>query len=215
VPLCLSDAPAHFRASPLSTLVGVTTRDVPAARTATPAQGRLRVLRGSALAVAAVLVPATAHVAAGGAVPVDIAFLLAAAALGSACVAFADRRRNLIDNGAVVVLSQPIMHAVLSWSGHHEVTSGGLTMITAHIVAGDVVACLLAGAETVVWAWSALCSTVLWTGWRWTRFVRAMTSVTRDIARPIVRQRNRPTPKPSAVILTSAPRRGPPTLRMA
>lgn len=184
-------------------------------RAVTPAQGRSRVWRGLALAVASLLVPTVAHVAAGGAVPVDFAFILAAAGLAGACVALADRRRGAGEIGAVVLLSQPVMHAVLSWGGHHDATAGGWTMIAAHVVAGAVVSALLAGAETVLWAWWALHTTVLWTTTMWADVRRVLASIAADVPRPATRRGDDPPPAPTSVVLAAAPRRGPPHPRMA
>lgn len=200
----------------MSTLVGVTMQRLGRVAAATPAQGRWRVMRGLALAVAALLVPTAAHVVAGGAVPVDIGFILAAAGLAAACVALADRRRGLAEVGAVVLLSQPVMHAVLSWGGHHDAAEGGWAMVAAHLVAGAVVAVLVAGAETMIWVWWALRHTVRWSTTMWADVRRALASTTPDAPRA---PRGRPievaVQTPASVVLAAAPRRGPPLPRMA
>lgn len=185
-------------------------------RAASPAHGRMRVLRGLVLASASLLIPAAAHVAAGGAVPVDIGFILAAAGLAGACVALADRRRGVVEIGAVVLLAQPVMHAVLSWGGHHDVTADGLTMVVAHVLAGVLVSLLLAGAEAVLWAWWSLWTTILWTASMWRRVRRALAATVPGAPRPAGRRLVAPEALSSAsVVLAVAPRRGPPSARMA
>lgn len=173
-------------------------------------------MRGLILAVAALLVPTVAHVVAGGAVPIDFEFIVAAAGLAGACVALADRRRGVVEIGAVVALSQPVMHATLSMGGHHEVANGGAGMVVAHLIAGLVVTLLVAGAEAMLWAWWALWTTVLWSTTMWADVRRVLASTAFDApSRTTRRPFADSAPPPASVVLVGAPRRGPPHQRMA
>ncbi|NED96035.1 hypothetical protein G1H11_12015 [Phytoactinopolyspora alkaliphila] len=128
-----------------------------------PGRGRWRALRGLGMSAACLAMPALAHVTAGGAVPVHIGFLCGAALLSVACVALADRRRNPTEIGAVLLLSQPALHVLLSMSGHgHGATAGGGGgMVVAHVIAAAALTVLLSGAEAVIWAMAALSDTLL------------------------------------------------------
>ncbi|TDE13008.1 hypothetical protein [Jiangella asiatica] len=122
--------------------------------------------RGLVMAATCLLVPTAAHVAAGGAAPVQAGFLLPAALLCVACVALADRRRSAGEIAAVFLLSQPVLHVLLTLGGHgDEMTSvlPGPSMLVAHVVSATALTVLLAGAENVAWSLAALSATVLLT----------------------------------------------------
>ncbi|NEE03800.1 hypothetical protein [Phytoactinopolyspora halotolerans] len=125
-----------------------------------PGQGRMRVARGLVMSAACLLLPAGAHVTAGGGLPVHVEFLFAAGLLSVACVALADRRRNPGEIGAALVLSQPALHVLLTMAGgDHGPTVGGASMLGAHVVSAVVLTVLLSGLEAVLWAMAALSST--------------------------------------------------------
>lgn len=160
------------------------------------------------MSAACLSMPTAAHVAAGGGAPVDAGFLLVAALLGAACVALADRRRSVLEIGALLLLSQPVFHVVLTLAGHHGTTtvvpSG--SMIAAHLVAAAVLTVVLAGAESVVWSMAALSATVL------LRRVRALTEppVAPQVDAGRVRHPFAPESSFAAYVADTAPRRGPP-----
>lgn len=138
------------------------------------------------MAAACLLVPTAAHVAAGGAAPVQAGFLVMAALLSVACVALADRRRSAGEIAALLLLTQPLLHVLLTLGGHGDMTSAvpGPSMALAHIVSAGTLTILLAGAENVAWSLAALSATVL------------LTRVRRLLARP-------PLPRPARVVVDS------------
>ncbi len=172
-----------------------------------PGQGMLRVVRGSLLAAASIAVPAAAHGAAGGGVPVDGPFLFGVALLAVACIALADRRRTPGAIAAVIGLTQPVLHTALALSSHNPATvSPTPRMIIAHAAATVVLTLLLAGGEEVLWSMAALACTVLGAV---IRFVVPWSAEPLPAA-PAHRS-NAGLPPPRRLAITSAaPRRGPP-----
>ena len=176
-----------------------------------PGGGRARVARGLALSAACLIVPAVAHVVAGGGAPTAGAFLFGAALLCVACVALADRRLSVALIAVLVFASQPVLHVLLDMSAHAHHGAGlsvGVGMVAAHAIAAAALTVLLAGAESVVWSMAALSSTLLLRG------VRAVLGVT---AAPAVSRPNlRPSPRLVHTyvlrVTRIAPRRGPPVL---
>ena len=176
-----------------------------------PGGGRARVARGLALSAACLVVPAVAHVVAGGGAPTAGAFLLGAALLSIACVALADRRISLGLIAAMVFASQPVLHILLDMSAHAHHGGGpsvSAGMVAAHAIAAAVLTVLLAGAESVVWTMATLSSTLLLRG------VRAVlgATVTAAVRPPSVRPAWAPVHPYVLSVTRTAPRRGPPML---
>jgi hypothetical protein len=168
-------------------------------------------VRGLALSAACLVVPAMAHVVAGGGAPMAGAFLLGAALLSVACVALADRRISVGLIAAMVFASQPVLHVLLDMSAHahHGVgPSVSVGMVAAHAVAAAGLTVLLAGAESVVWSMATLSSTLLLRG------VRAVLGATTIAAvrRPSLRPASAPVHPYVLSVTRTAPRRGPPVL---
>ena len=176
-----------------------------------PGGGHARVARGLALSAACLVVPAVAHVVAGGGAPTAGAFLLGAALLSVACVALADRRISLGLIAAMVFASQPVLHVLLAMSAHahHGVgPSVSTSMVAAHAIAAAGLTVLLAGAESVVWSMASLSSTLL------LRSVRAVLAATATAAvrPPSMRPASAPVHPYVLSVTRTAPRRGPPVL---
>jgi hypothetical protein len=160
---------------------------------------------------ACLLLPTVAHVTAGGGVPVHLGFLFAAGLLSIACVALADRRRNPAEIAAVLLASQPALHVLLGMAGHGHGAAppNGMSMVVAHVIAAGVLTVLLAGAESVVWAMSALSTTVL------LRRVRRLLAGARTVQTSVWTPKSAPeTGRVSQAERVGgvAPRRGPPAL---
>jgi hypothetical protein len=121
-------------------------------------KGRLRALRGLILAAACLGIPAAAHLLVSHDFPFGGPYLLVAGLFSGMCVALADRRRSLAEIGVVVALSQPVLHVLLSLSGHggDPIWTGGWPMAFAHAAAAAVVTGLLAGAERLLWCLASL-----------------------------------------------------------
>jgi hypothetical protein len=176
-----------------------------------PGGGRARVARGLALSAACLVVPAVAHVVAGGGAPTAGAFLLGAALLSLACVALADRRISLGLIAAMVFASQPVLHILLDMSAHAHHGGGpsvSAGMVAAHAIAAASLTVLLAGAESVVWTMATLSSTVL------LRALRAVlgTTATPEVLRPGLPASSAPVHPYVLSVARTAPRRGPPVL---
>jgi hypothetical protein len=160
------------------------------------------------MATACLLLPSAAHVSAGGGVPVQLEFVFAAALLSIACVALADRRRNPAEITAVLFLSQPMLHLLLSLAGHdHPATVSTGAMVLAHAVAAGCMAILLSGMEAVVWAFSALSTTILFSWARVLRCLQPAPSPQRWTAHVLAV----PPRLMTLFVAASAPRRGPPS----
>lgn len=130
----------------------------------TPGRGGARVARGLTLAVSCLLLSAAAHATAGGGAPGLEPALMGAGVLSVVCVAAADRRRSFAGILGVVAVSQPVLHVLLALSHEPAATAAVVPdrgMVLAHVVAGLIVAALLAVAEAAVWAMAALSSTYL------------------------------------------------------
>ncbi len=124
----------------------------------TPGRGTARLARGLLLAAGCLTIPSAGHALAGGELGLSGPYMLVAGLLAAMCVALADRRRNLPFIAAVVGLSQPALHVLLSLSAHGDTDPwhGGLPMVAAHAVAAGVVSVLLAGGEQAVWVLGSL-----------------------------------------------------------
>jgi hypothetical protein len=168
-------------------------------------------VRGLALSAACLVVPAVAHVVAGGGAPTAGAFLLGAALLSVACVALADRQFSMGLIAAMVFASQPVLHVLLDMSAHAHYGVGlsvSAGMVAAHAFAAAGLTVLLAGAESVVWSMATLSSTLL------LRAVRAVlgATVTAAVRRPSLRPASAPAHPYVLSVTRIAPRRGPPML---
>ncbi len=169
----------------------------------------MRVARGLVMSAACLLLPSGAHIAAGGGLPMHLEFLFAAGLLSVACVALADRRRDPVEIGAALVLSQPALHALFTMAGQdHATTVSGSSMLVAHAVAAAVLTVLLSGLEAVVWAMASLSTTV------------RLTNVLRLLDQPLAQCRSPWTPTSSprgartsygAFVGGAVPWRGPPS----
>lgn len=173
-------------------------------------RGRARVARGLAMSVSCLLVPTAAHVAAGGGVPTEFGFVLAAALLAVACVALADRHRSAAEIGVVLIASQPALHVLFELGSHtsHAATPGW-SMVLAHMLAAAGLTVVLAGAESVLWSLASLSVTVLMSR---TRRLLGRVAPTPPQLRPATVHAG----SPVAFVLflpRSAPRRGPPALQ--
>jgi len=171
-------------------------------------RGRLRALRGLILAAACLGIPAAAHLLVSHDLPFGGPYLLVAGLFSGMCVALADRRRSLAEIGLVVALSQPILHVLLSLSGHggEPIWTGGWPMALAHAAAA-VVTGLLAGAERLLWCLASLRD-------------RLLARLVPEEPRPVSIQRvviaGTQRRRPYALILCdSARRRGPPVVTPA
>lgn len=135
---------------------------------------------------------------------------MAAALLSAACVAFADRRRDAREIGVVMILSQPVIHVLLTMSGHESASVVPATpMVLAHVVAALGLTVVLAGAEAVLWSLAALSATVL------LRRVRVLAALhVGETPRPPVNPQPVRRPYLSYVART-VPRRGPPAASFA
>jgi hypothetical protein len=171
----------------------------------------VRVGRGLALSAACLVIPAVAHVVAGGGAPVAGAFLFGAALLSVACVALADRRISAGLIAVMVFASQPVLHVLLHMSAHSHHGIGpsvSAGMVVAHAIAAAALTILLAGAESVVWSVAALSSTIL---------LRRVRAVLGAIPPPPVLELGLPPSsapiRPYVLSVTrTAPHRGPPIL---
>ena len=174
----------------------------------TPGRGRLRAARGAALAAACLGLPVVAHVVAGGHAPSPGPFLLAAALFSTACVALAARRLGAGQVVALVLLSQPVLHVLLTLSGHQDdAWAVDSAMAAWHAAAAVVVGCLLAGAESVVWSLWALSATLL------LRRARSLVTGSLVDARTVVIEGHPDldvTPTFGLIVARAEPRRGPP-----
>lgn len=166
------------------------------------------------MSAACLLIPTVAHVAAGGGVPAHAGFLFVAALLSVSCVALAGRRRSLGQIAALLLLSQPMLHVLLTLAGHHESAGAGVVsvvsdapMLLAHLLAAGVLTGLLAGAETVAWSMAALSATVLLRRARW--LLTPLASVGRPI-RPWLPDDDEPAAPRVVHLVRSTPWRGPP-----
>lgn len=174
-----------------------------------PGRGRTRVVRGLVLSAACLMVPAVGHVIAGGGAPAMGPFLFAAALLSAACVALADRRLATGEVAMLLFASQPVLHVLLSLSGHGTaVIAPGPGMVLAHLLAASALTVLLAGSESVLWAMAALSATVL------LRQVRALLGpIARLTTAPRLSRQSADTGTVYVLHVTRiAPRRGPPAL---
>ncbi|MBB5787730.1 hypothetical protein [Jiangella mangrovi] len=174
-------------------------------------RGRARVARGLVMSAACLLLPTLAHVAAGGDVSTTPGFIVVALLLCGASVALADRRRSVAEIAAMLVFTQPVLHILLTFDGHHEapvsaVPSSG--MVVAHVLSAAALTLLLAGAENVTWSLAALSATVLLTR------VRELLALPAPVASPVrVRDGGPVAAAPRGVMLVrSTPWRGPPAL---
>lgn len=166
-------------------------------------------MRGLAMSAACLLAPTAGHVAAGGGLPTETGFVLAAMLLSVACVALADRRRSALEIGVVLVLSQPAFHVLLSLAGHHggpPAIAPDLAMVGAHVLAAAVLTVLVAGGEATLWSLATLSATLLLTRVR--RLVDDPIDAPDRSARPAAPH----VVSPSYVVhvARSTPRRGPP-----
>lgn len=167
-------------------------------------------MRGLAMSAACLIAPTAGHVAAGGGLPTETGFVLAAMLLSVACVALADRRRSALEIGAVLVLSQPAFHVLLSLAGHHggpPAIAPDLAMVGSHTLAAAALTVLVAGGEATLWSLATLSATLL------------LTRVRRLVDDPIdaapdrsARPASSHVVSPSYVVhvARSTPRRGPP-----
>ncbi|MGH8775890.1 MAG: hypothetical protein ACRDWI_12200 [Jiangellaceae bacterium] len=166
--------------------------------------------RGLALSVACLLLPAAAHVVAGGREPALGPFMLAAALLSAACVALADRRLGVGQIAALVFLSQPLLHTLLTMSAHHHPPAAVAPgMVVAHAAAALALTVLLASSESVLWSMAALSSTLL------LRRTGDLHAWAEDLPRAVPpRPRHAPIVGHTYVlnVARTAPRRGPPML---
>lgn len=167
--------------------------------------------RGLVMSVACLLLPTVAHAAAGGDVTTEPGFIAVALLLCVACVALADRRRSVAEIAAMLVFTQPVLHVLLSFHGHHEAPASAVPspgMVLAHLLSAAAMTLLLAGAENVVWSLAALSATVLLTR------VRELLASPVLVAGPVrVPDGARVTTTPRGVLLVrSTPWRGPPVL---
>ena len=169
-------------------------------------KGRLRALRGLTLAAACLGIPAAAHVLVSHDLPVGGPYLLVAGLFSGMCVALADRRRSLAEIGVVVALSQPVLHVLLSLSGHggEPIWTGGWPMAFAHAAAAAVVTVLLAGAERLLWCLASLRDRLL---------ARLVPEDPRPVSNRRILTARTEERRPYALILCdSAHRRGPPVV---
>lgn len=172
-------------------------------------RGRLRALRGLILAAACLGIPAAAHLLVSHDLPFGGPYLLVAGLFSGMCVALADRRRSLAEIGLVMALSQPILHVLLSLSGHggEPIWTGGWPMAFAHAAAAAVVTGLLAGAERLMWCLASLRDRLL---------ARLVPADPRPVSLQRVVIAGTPGRRPYALILCdSARRRGPPVVTPA
>lgn len=163
------------------------------------------------MSVACLLLPTLAHVAAGGDVSTQPGFVVVALLLCVACVALADRRRSVLEIAAMLVFTQPVLHVLLTFDGHHEAPVAAvpsLGMVLAHVLSALALTLLLARAENVAWSLAALSATVL------------LTRVRELLASPVPTSTTAPMPDglrvaaaPRSVeLVRSTPWRGPPAL---
>ncbi|AYY14640.1 hypothetical protein EF847_20030 [Actinobacteria bacterium YIM 96077] len=154
------------------------------------------------------LIPTAAHMAAGGSAPLDPAFFVACGLLAIACVSLADRRRGPVEIGAVMLLSQPGLHALLAMAGHGhgDATAGGMAMVLAHVVAAAILTVLLSGGESALWALASLSATIMLTHLHKLRESRPVRAVTRWV--PVSSDTVRISC--AAFVGDTVPRRGPP-----
>lgn len=148
---------------------------------AVPTTGRSRLLRGTVLGLASMMLACGAHLWAGGNLP-DVAVLAVLCAIvGSAAVVLTGRRCNFAVLLAVLAVEQPLLHYALTettrcvapttLAGSHAGAGGlvchpaaGLTaevaasgpathasMLAAHIIATLLTAWMLAKGEAVLW----------------------------------------------------------------
>ncbi|MBE1577492.1 hypothetical protein ACFORH_09940 [Amycolatopsis roodepoortensis] len=136
-------------------------------RTPTSSRGPVRRLRGGAVGVLTGTLATGAHAGTSGRVPDLGVVVLLVALLSWVAYAFAGRRRGPLAILGLVAGGQLAMHACLTfltWQSHahHAETPGnGLSMAAGHAAATLVVAMVLAGAEHVVFALTALIASVL------------------------------------------------------
>jgi hypothetical protein len=174
-------------------------------------RGRGRVGRGVTLSAACLVIPATAHVLAGGGFPAAGPFLFGAGLLSVACVALADRRLSVGAIAALIFVSQPVFHVLLHLSahGHGDGTSASAVgMVIGHALAAGALTVLLGTGEAVLWSMAAL-SAVL--PLRRVRTPLRPTTAPQPVpqtAHPDDDNRNRYV----LSIARTAPRRGPPLL---
>ncbi|SDT71904.1 hypothetical protein SAMN04515669_6533 [Jiangella sp. DSM 45060] len=163
------------------------------------------------MSAACLLLPTLAHAAAGGDVTTQPGFVAVAVLLCVACVALADRRRSVTEIAAMLVLTQPVLHVLLTLDGHHDgassvVPSAGMAL--AHVLSAVVLTMLLAGAENVAWSLASLSATVLLT-----RVRRLLAAPVPPVARVRADGAVVDAAEPLTVLLVrSTPWRGPPAL---
>ncbi|WET82680.1 hypothetical protein P3102_16445 [Amycolatopsis sp. QT-25] len=136
-------------------------------RTPTPTRGPARRLRGGAVGVLTGTLATGAHVGTSGRVPDLGVVVLLVALLSWVAYAFAGRRRGPLAILGLVAGGQVAMHACLTFltwqshSRHTEAPDNGLAMAAGHAAATLVVVVVLAGAEQVLFALTALIASVL------------------------------------------------------
>ncbi|WP_236725405.1 hypothetical protein [Amycolatopsis orientalis] len=136
-------------------------------RTPTPTRGLLRRLRGVAVGILTGVLATGAHLGAGGRVPDLGVVVLLVALLSWVAYAFAGRRHGPFVLFCLVAGGQLAMHgslAYLAWESHSEhagTPGGGLLMTAAHAAATLVAVTVLACAEHVLFALTALIAAVL------------------------------------------------------
>jgi hypothetical protein len=164
------------------------------------------------MSVACLLLPTLAHAAAGGDVSTHPGFVLVALLLCVACVALADRRRSVLEIAAMLVFTQPVLHVLLTFDGHHQAQVAALPslgMVLAHVLSALALTLLLAGAENVAWSLAALSATVLLTR---VRELLASPVLTTSPIRVSGDGVNLAAAPRSVLLVRSTPWRGPPAL---
>lgn len=123
-----------------------------------PAVGLPRYVRGTALSAACLLLSLAAHAAAGGHVRLGVGLWTAVLLLSAFCVLAANRRATPYEIGAVVAVSQVLLHVFAGLGGHptHSVDPATPGMWAAHLTAGTLMTVLLAQGERLVWVLFAL-----------------------------------------------------------
>ena len=173
----------------------------------TPGRGTARLARGLLLAAGCLMIPSAGHALVGGELGLSGPYMLVAVLLAAMCVALADRRRDLPFIAAVVGLSQPVLHVLLSLSAHGDADPwhGGLPMVAAHAVAASVVSVLLAGGEQALWVLGSLRRRLDPSAWR-----IQPTAVRAQVEAPRVRIDATPVRPYALLLVRSHARRGPP-----
>jgi hypothetical protein len=168
-----------------------------------PTRGLVRIVRGTGVGAAAVVVALAGHVAGQGQIPTPT--ILVATLAGAALVAWAlsFSRWTLASLTGVLIAAQSVLHlsfaAGAGSAAHHQTGP----MLLGHAAATVVMVALLYRGEQLLWAVVESLSLRVW------RSLREVVSPTRAI--PFVPVVDRRSAMPRSWLGSEPPRRGPPT----